>query len=538
MDSAEETPAEMTSLLRSYEPSPEESARVHEEIQTHQRAIASIDEEIQALFRTMYTLRERRAQHEVQIKRCKGLITWARRMPPEVLAKIFLHCVEDGWNQAPLAVSMVCSSWRFAARNYPRVWSHVHVNMEEYDPVSRTRYWLTMARRSPLHVTIVADIETSELAEVIDILLEQASRWRSLSVVSSSLRKTNTILSRCKEATPDLREIQVTTDIEIDDVAAGNAAITGFWGSFQEAPRLRRLDLTSSTIHVAGSIPSQIEDLSINLQPSRRRVETPMTGSNILQMLEDLPNLKHFAINLSHHHEPPYVPERDLSRRIFLANLESMLLCVPPDVNGLMAHLVVPKLKQLQIRSNLDPLVRPHDLTGASLRELLEQSNPSLELLELHDVDLTDDDYTHCLSRLDSLRELRLHESEISDDVVRLLTGPRGRCPRLSRLDLRWCGQLTGSTMVELVRSRLAVDDHPIASSSVPIQEVAIINCAFVEEQDVLDLAAITVCRLILRETEDYCRSRGCCTNSRYRQRLRLRHNIGHTGTGLIHLIL
>ncbi|KZT24448.1 hypothetical protein NEOLEDRAFT_1134812 [Neolentinus lepideus HHB14362 ss-1] len=528
----------MSALLHGYDPSPEDFARIHNEIQTHQRAISCIDEEMQALSRTMYALRERRTHHEAQIKRCKGFITWARRMPPEILARIFLHCVEDGWVQAPLIVSMVCLSWRFAARNYPRVWSHVHVNMEERDPISHTRYWLTMARQSPLHVAIVADIETSELSAVLDLLLEQASRWRSFSVASSSLRKTNDILSRCKKATPDLREISVTTDIEIDDVAAGTASLDGFQGSFQDAPFLKKIDLTSSTMHMAGFIPTQIEDLSIHMQASRRRVEVPISGSSILQMLEDLPNLKHFTLSLPPHHEPQYVLERDLARRIFLGNMETILLCVPPDVNGLMAHLITPKLRQLQIRSNLDPLIRPHDLTGASLRELLEQSNPPLELLELHDVDLTDDDYTHCLGVLDKLQELRLHESEISDHVIRLLSGPRGCCPRLSRLDLRWCGQLTGTTLVELVRSRLAVDDHPTVNSSVPIAEIAVMNCTFVEEQDVLDLATITVCRLILREREDYCRSRGCCTNSRYRQRLRLRHNIGYNGTGPVHLVL
>ena len=39
-----------------------------------------------------------------------------------------------------------------------------------------------------------------------------------------------------------------------------------------------------------------------------------------------------------------------------------------------------------------------------------------------------------------------------------------------------------------------------------PIEEVGVVNCAFVREEDVLDLARMTVCRIVMRDGDDYCR--------------------------------
>ena len=112
---------------------------------------------------------------------------------------------------------------------------------------------------------------------------------------------------------------------------------------------------------------------------------------------------------------------------------------------------------------------------------------------------------------------------------------------------------LHGRALVNVVKSRNAptvlrdrgrddeagdyqVDAKPAEGAS-PMEEVAVINCAFVLEEDVLDLARMTVCRIITRDGDDYCRKRfifpsplflvlnptslppgmvECCRNARY----------------------
>lgn len=143
----------------------------------------------------------------------------------------------------------------------------------------------------------------------------------------------------------------------------------------------------------------------------------------------------------------------------------------------------------------------------------------------MHDIDLSPEAFAACFAALPQLRELRLHESSIRDATVRLLCAPAGLCPRLARLDLRWCGLLSGRVLVELVRGRNVVNSSPSALPAAdPITEVAVINCCFVGEKDVLDLATLTACRVVMRGADDYCWARDCCVNARYRMRLRLKH--------------
>ena len=65
---------------------------------------------------------------------------------------------------------------------------------------------------------------------------------------------------------------------------------------------------------------------------------------------------------------------------------------------------------------------------------------------------------------------------------------------------------LPGRALVDLVRSRCVVVDLPGGRLGEPIEEVGVINCAFVLEEDVMDLARMTVCRIVMRNGDDYCR--------------------------------
>ncbi|KAF8974216.1 hypothetical protein BDZ97DRAFT_1911423 [Flammula alnicola] len=102
---------------------------VHQAISQHQDAIVSLDTEIEGFMRTIRQLQYQKQKHLAEIRQCKGMITLAKRLPPEILASIFEECVHDGWTRTPLIVSHVCSSWRMAA-TIPTVWSHVYVNLD------------------------------------------------------------------------------------------------------------------------------------------------------------------------------------------------------------------------------------------------------------------------------------------------------------------------------------------------------------------------------------------------------------------------
>jgi len=154
----------------------------------------------------------------------------------------------------------------------------------------------------------------------------------------------------------------------------------------------------------------------------------------------------------------------------------------------------------------------------------IQRASPQLKLFELFDIN-SPDDFSTCLAGLPHLRELRLHESDISDSIIQQFHGPEGFCPLLERIDLRWCGQVTGRALFDLVENRLHSTHSGGRSNMLPvvntITALTVINCPFVKEQEVLGLAQAIVCRVVMGSS-DYCHTLGCCQNERYRKRLQL----------------
>ena len=134
----------------------EDSEReVLEEIRVYEVAIASVDAELQELFRQAAVLRSKKQRYLDLIGKCRGRITLALRAPDELLANIFEHCASD-WAKAPLILSQVCRKWRQAAMS-PAVWSRVSLTSESRDSISKSNQHAPYrANRRTLHRHTVA----------------------------------------------------------------------------------------------------------------------------------------------------------------------------------------------------------------------------------------------------------------------------------------------------------------------------------------------------------------------------------------------
>ncbi|KAI0367642.1 hypothetical protein BV20DRAFT_1045441 [Pilatotrama ljubarskyi] len=505
------------------EPTPETIKAAWNTIHGHEAAISDIEDRIHDLLNQVQHLRYDQAKHRAAIERCIGLVTLARRLPEELLIKIFEHCVEDGWTRAPIVVSHVCSAWRRAA-HAPKVWSHVYAKCDDPQVLDRTRFWLQMARGAYLHVTVVTSwrVPPRPIMEVMALLLERSAQWKSLKIETDSMRHADLILAQCNSPVPELREVDIrTAALDVGDPEGVSDLVRladRFNTSF--APRLATVSYVSTVVPAVPIFPSHITNLTLEVKesPSNR----PLSASAMIGILESLTELRSLSLSMPLIYEHEFIPEQDSERVASLPSLTALTVYGPTDLNELLPHIHAPSLRRLCLRSLEDLGLRQRPI-GPSFTRFIGSSFPPLELLELHDIDLDPETFETCFAALPHLRELRLHESSISDATVQLLNGPRGLCPRLKRLDLRWCGHLRGRALVDLVRSRHVVDDlaGPVSD---PIEEIGVINCCFVAQEDVLDLARMTVCRLVTRETDDYCRTTLCCTNQRYRTRLRMRH--------------
>ncbi len=70
-------------------------------ITLHESVIRRVDEEIDDLMKEVRRLQFKKYQVLEKIKECKGRLTLARRLPPEILATIFELCARDGWTRTP-----------------------------------------------------------------------------------------------------------------------------------------------------------------------------------------------------------------------------------------------------------------------------------------------------------------------------------------------------------------------------------------------------------------------------------------------------
>ncbi|KAH9045714.1 hypothetical protein EDB85DRAFT_1853008 [Lactarius pseudohatsudake] len=497
----------------------DETFAIHTTIRSHELEIESLDTVIKSILRRVQQLCAQRARHADAIAKCRGSISMALRAPDDVLSLIFEHCAADGWANAPLIVSHVCRKWRRASY-FPRVWSYIYLTSDSLNVISKTRLWLSRALQAPLRVAVDVRVLDPYVLEAFELILDHASQWHSLTLSTRFVQQASEILSQCRRPIPNLRTLDITsfsigvaTELGVDELA-------GLDDAFSDAPSLSCVRIVCNRF--PPSLPKTVVELSIELD--RHSVLAPV----IVCFSADARTTS-------------YTSESNTYNSLILRTNHSKVTKISRQkptftiwkFNEVLRHINAPALRSLHLRSTEPPLNHPHEGTGEALLQFLKSSNPQIKLLELHDVDIRRDDFVQCFSSLPLLEELRLHETEIPDDALLSLHGPNGSCPRLKRLDLRWCEQLAGRALVELVRSRIGPDSG-LRTSFDPIERITVINCARVDESSILDLAHATVCSVVVRNLEDHCHpsahltlgpgSRGCCTNARYRQRLRLRH--------------
>ena len=507
---------------------------VRQTIHDHEQAMISLDGEIERLMSAVHQLHHLKQHHINAIRHCKGNITLAKRLPSEVLATIFKQCVCEGWTRTPLIVSHVCSSWRQAA-SAPTVWSHIYVNLEGRDPCRRTRFWLNNAQGTLITIEIeVGNEALSNLDKVMAILITEVHHWKILIIKSTLLGPVNQILGHCTKPAPELRTVDISVAQQLTLSNTDESQITTLQSSFPSAPIFRALRISRNILPRRNMVPSSITDLSLKL-PCHPPFATSQSISSVIDLLGELHKLVSFSIEVPSGHHQDFEMDISFNKLAELPSLTSLMMIGWNNIFGILSRIITPSLKYLYLRSSLE--FPQAEETSAWISLLLEGSSPPVSLLEIRDMNLDAQFYGRLFTLLPNIEELRLHDSDLDDLMLKRANGPQGLCPLLKRIDMRWCGRLSGGALVELVRSRLPgnIDSSSIAS---PISEITLINCPFVKEEHVLELTQMTVCRLIHRGQDDFCCKRvlrsqdiqadtnftdtyGCCDNERYRRRLK-----------------
>lgn len=480
--------------------SADETLIVHAVIRSHELQVESIEVAIQDVLRQLHQLRTKKAHHLDTIAKCRGSISLARRAPDDVLALIFECAAAGGWVNAPLVTSQVCAKWRRASFA-PRVWSHVHLSSKSLNPVAKTGLWLSRALQAPLSVTIDVRVLDPHILNAFELILEYASQWRTFTLNTRFVQQASDILSQCRRPIPFLKTLDITSFSIGVATEQGVDELTGVADAFADASSLSYARISSNRFPV--SVPQSVVNLYFQLGDI---ASSRPSLSVALQMLESLPALRTLTLVIPRHFVQIINSGDNPTPKTCLHHLERLIIDAPPDSNTILQSIQAPALLYLHLRSTEPPLNNSHEDAGEALLQFLKSSKPPMKLLELHDVDIRRGDFVQCFLSLPLLEELRLHETEISNDALLSLHGPMGACPRLKRLDLRWCEQLAGRALLDLVQSRADSSGNRRGSFD-PIKEITIINCELVDEVSVLDLARATVCSVVVKDLEDHCRT-------------------------------
>ena len=480
------------------------------EIVKHEACISVLQSQINDLFQRITSIENEKRNHDRTIKQCLSVLSLASRIPGELLARIFELAVFDGWTLGPVVVSQVCLSWREAAKA-PSIWSQVYIDCDRGDPTSRCKLWFSMVRDSLLDVTFRTSMHATLTQSAFAIVNNRVDHWRSLHLDSHTLELANLTLSQMSGTADHLKDITIV----VADSSAPTAVIgeelqqpvTQLYAlveAVRDAPNLKRVTIIADHRRVWVGLP-QITTLNLQLSDTVFETRRPIFASEIMDVLEASPNLRELSIGI------PRDGERALAdlagepiHIVTLTHLKTLTLEMPIAFMSIMKHFEAPRLQSLYLRCPDAIQSFAEDMMRAALLRFLDRSHAPLRTLHLYDVDVAQDDFCRIFSEVPTIENIFLHGSDILDETLLYLASPPFLLPRLQQMEFRWCGHITGEAIERVVRARF--DQEESEGAVRPLEELTLISCSGVKENEILKIAEICRCRLKTRDYNDFCR--------------------------------
>ncbi|KIM85837.1 hypothetical protein PILCRDRAFT_817078 [Piloderma croceum F 1598] len=445
--------------------------------------LSRLDGEMSQLQMAMDHLVTERQKLEMSLDEYRSLVAPIRRMPPEMLCEMFMHCLVDGSNsfdvtRAPLHLTFVCSKWRRVAISTPRLWSYISL---DYAPstMELLQTWLLRSGSSPL--TLVFESEEDDDEEVIagssyfDTIIPHSHRWRDVTfaLVDALFMLLEHRVAEIKDHLPVLERL----DLDCLDIVDQPMTI------FENAPMLHTVTLMDYSQYL---LPWH------QLKNYHARA---FSTTECLQLLQQCTNLTHCTF------ERLYSDLGILNTSIVVhSKLQSMRL-VDSDISELLDNIVLPALQVLAIRDS------PNMIQPPRVSSFLDRSSCNLQHLTLRTY-WTGPELIVFLQGLPSLVEVVIEEvtlEVVAEQVLRGMTYDASRSslagshvllPKLKRLSFLARLDFDHKVILDMVQSRRG---HPIllhGNSSVDNQSrqvgtLEFISLDFMEEPEPEAIAQI-----------------------------------------------
>ncbi|KAJ7597760.1 hypothetical protein C8J56DRAFT_920886 [Mycena floridula] len=325
---------------------------------------------------------------------CNSILSPIRRLPPEMLQEIFMHCLPGSSTtsvtsrEAPLLLGRVCKTWREISISTPTLWSDIKISLPKDScqrEAEQTRdiveQWIGRSGSTPLSISLASSAQISTSSQhaielILDLLVQSSARWRILDIrlPSTSLVALESV---CRNQVPLLERLRIMSA----DSDPPNLAPVPFL-DLLHAPKL---------VHYAGWMVSsqetcvQITDLDLTGFPGRHGLGIPAEAA--LRTLRLCPNLADCRLHICHDNGfTPYehLPARDALRNpVQLPRLRSLSLEEHQTLSteDFLSWMVLPALENL-----IDASPGPFNFTNhhhPTLRSLTLKSAPRARFTDL-----------------------------------------------------------------------------------------------------------------------------------------------------------
>ena len=450
-------------LSHQYVAMSEDEIFVQKSIQQIKSTVESVENEIMRLRRSLTELEEYRGQLYENMARHQAILSPIRKLPPEILAEVFLHAADDssvvwprenGDVEMPLLLGRICSCWRTVTHALPQLWSKIRLDipraLESRSAGSfkaacvavhgLVEMCLSRSRNALLSFSITADGPPELIVPLLQAFVKHSSRWRDVSIDLARLSKYHQILMPAKGNVPKLHRLHLGTSIK-DTLA------TDTLDAFQVSPSLKELSISHLTrpFHFLRIPWAQLTHLTSKMSTFRE--------GEFSEILRHTKNLVVFST------EGERILEVTSSQPVLLCHLEKMAIVNKGSyITKSFQFFTAPNLKELHLHAitpfNPDQTIAMITRSKCKLTHLTIHSSQEVETVWEENFGIA-----RLLGHVPSLVHLRLIVLKSGDDLIHRL-GLHSNVfpqilPNLESLILEDGFCVSGYSLAEVLRSRI-----------------------------------------------------------------------------------
>ncbi|KAF5348993.1 hypothetical protein D9758_012738 [Tetrapyrgos nigripes] len=427
-----------------------------------ERDVQNLEAEIHRLNAAIIVLQNKQELLHSRIEQCRSLLAPIRRIPPELLARIFSFACSkseatDKLDCPAVRLSQVCKGWRELTHTTPSLWSSLSIDLITHDRwdvrlIAMADHHLELSRNSPLDVTLKLRYNCDVSLYLFKALSAHSSRLHSLCLYldDPELLEDPYLLS-CRNNLPLLRHLNMrvicsTFSQKSVDVFKSAPLLEDFticWHMFNEHDRqappislpwsqLTRLKFRWLLTNAA------LENLSLAAQARHVTFER-CRNDDFRDSSDDYPDVVHLHDNL-----------RSLSIIIDIDD---------PELSVFFNFLTLPSLIHLTIAGSYDETTDPPSSENFSftseqeaIMSFMSRSQCHLTSLSLENLPIQDMEVIAFLQNTPTLTELALYEQEYENTTdapfftphlfdslsVKYRAPSSTLLPRLKELDLQY----------------------------------------------------------------------------------------------------